>query len=58
MNKIIKWYGKMGHCPLCNGLCSERIPTPCGKCQRTDPKVATKWFAAHDSRSYGGSVQP
>jgi hypothetical protein len=57
-NKATKWYGSIGHCPLCNGLCSERIPTPCGKCQRKDPKAASKWFAAHSASNYGGATAP
>lgn len=53
-----KWYGKMGHCPICQNVCSERTPTPCYKCQRLDPKAASAWFASHKSQDYAGSVAP
>lgn len=57
-NKIERWYGKPGYCPLCGGLCSERIPFPCSKCSRKDIKAVEKWIAAHPSNMWGGSVAP
>jgi hypothetical protein len=53
--KIEKWTGKIGHCPLCGGLCSERIPFPCSKCSRKDSAAADKWIKAHPAAFFAGS---
>lgn len=45
INKI-----KSGHCPLCGGLCSERVVYPCSKCQRRNPAAAVKWLASNSAR--------